>query len=259
MKILEVIDRVDALYPNTYTQSEKIRWCDEVNAVISREMAEKYDMLECTARENEEIVLPDGIDFDDIDSVYVDGIKLDKTDLRSYGMFPSDYGIMPCSNFGKIRIVYLLSPNHIRNIDITGEFNVSEDFIEMSLPHFKTGDAVDITTEFNSEDEPYYKAAERYYVCNADENGIYLDRSPSFGGDNVKIAICRVITDSTAAPPPYDVMYIEYILAKMAHYQHDYDTYKACRSQFNTWLNDFLKYYKNRNALNRPGRFRRLW
>lgn len=259
MKILEVIDRVDALYPNPYTLTEKIRWCDEVNAIIGREISEKYDVLECVARENEEIILPDGIEFDDIECVYADGIKLDKTDLRSYGLFPSDYGIMPCSNFGKIRVLYPISPKHIRNIDISGNFNVAEDFVEMSLPSFETGDVIDITTEFNTEDEPYYKAAERYYICSVDENGIYLDRTLRFGGNEVKLAIRRVITDSTAAPPPYDVMYIEYILAKMAHYQHDYDTYKACHSQFNVWLNGFLKHHKKRDALNRPCRFRRIW
>lgn len=259
MKILEVIDRVDSLYPNSYTIDEKLRWCDEVNAMISQEINEEYEALECDARENEEIALPDGIEFENIDCVYVDGLKLDKSDLRSYGLFPSVHGVMPCASFGRLRLIYIVPPKQIRNIEAIGTFNVSDNFIEMSLPSFETGDAVDIASEFDSKDEPYYKNSDRYYICSSDTDGIYLDRNLDVSGDDIRLAVKRVITDSTLAPPPYDVMYIEYILARMAHYQHDYDTYKACQSQFNSWLSSYMNWHKTRNPINRPIRFKRLW
>lgn len=259
LKILEVIDRVDTLYPNAYTMDEKLRWCDEINAMINQETTLHYDSIECTAKENEEIMLPSGVDFDNIECVYADGVRLDKTDLRSYGLFPSNNGVMPCLNINKIKLVFLKPPTSIRNIENIGTFDVHGNYIEMTFPNLEAGDTIDITNEFNSDDEPYYKNSERYYICSVEVNGIYLDRDMNIEGDNIRLAIRRIITDSTIVPPPYDAMYIEYILARMAHYQHDYNTYKACQTQFNSWLESFINWHKVRNSIKRPARFRRLW
>lgn len=42
MKIIEVLERCDELYPNTYTGEEKIKWCDELGAMLKEEYAKSY-------------------------------------------------------------------------------------------------------------------------------------------------------------------------------------------------------------------------
>lgn len=42
MKIIEVIEKVDKLYPNSYEIREKIEWCDELGAMLKEEYAKSY-------------------------------------------------------------------------------------------------------------------------------------------------------------------------------------------------------------------------
>ena len=113
MKIIEVMDKTDALYPNSYTNSEKIAWCDELGAMLRQEYAKSY---------------------------------------------PQGSG-------------------------------VQEEYVPISDP-----------TE-----------------------------------------------DETLVPPPYDVMYIDFLLAKCCYYQRDYDAYNQHIISFNSKLEDFAKWFIERN------------
>lgn len=42
MKIIEVIERCDELYPNNYTCEEKIKWCDELGEILKDEYAKSF-------------------------------------------------------------------------------------------------------------------------------------------------------------------------------------------------------------------------
>lgn len=42
MKIIEAVERADALYPNNYKTEEKIAWCDELGEMLKREYAKTY-------------------------------------------------------------------------------------------------------------------------------------------------------------------------------------------------------------------------
>lgn len=111
MKIIEVIERADSLYPNSYRTKEKTAWCDELGEMLKREYAKTY------------------------------------------------HG------------------------------NVQDDYVKISDP----------------------------------------------------------INDETVVPPPYDAMYIDYILAKCCYYQRDYETYNQHIMLFDTRLDDFAKWYIERN------------
>lgn len=42
MKITEVLEKVDALYPNSYSAEEKLAWCDELGDMLKKEYARSY-------------------------------------------------------------------------------------------------------------------------------------------------------------------------------------------------------------------------
>lgn len=42
MKITDAIERANALYPNNYTDAEKIGWCNELGAMLKSEYARSY-------------------------------------------------------------------------------------------------------------------------------------------------------------------------------------------------------------------------
>ena len=73
------------------------------------------------------------------------------------------------------------------------------------------------------------------------------------------MAIRRVIDDETEAEAPYDRMYIEYLLAKAALYQHDYEAYSAHMLQYNSIFDEYKRDYKQRNPLNDLAVFKNIW
>ena len=86
MTIAEVLERVDSLYHNTYTAEEKLRWCYDVSRGIRDNIKKLYGRREQTiSTDGEKIPLPDGVNFTDIDSVFVNGRQVSKVDERSYG------------------------------------------------------------------------------------------------------------------------------------------------------------------------------
>ena len=85
MQISEVLDRVDTLYPNAYTQEEKLGWCYDVSCGIRRNVMPLYAEIEhIISKDNEQIPLPEGVAFMDIESVFINGKRTSKVDSRSF-------------------------------------------------------------------------------------------------------------------------------------------------------------------------------
>ncbi len=253
MKILEAIEAADALSPNDFEFEEKLSWCDEVSLSLRRHVRKYYDIIETMAAADEELTLPEDISIDNVEAAYLCGRPLTKADIRS---LPYIAGAGPnrdlCSGAPKpLRIVYLTIPAPVRNICIEGEFNIGEDTIEGSMLPFEEGDEIICQMP----DKPEFEAARTYVFENDGERLRLTDEifTPETGA---KLKIERVIDDETEAEAPYDRMYIEYLLAKIALYQHDYDTYTSHMMQYNNIYDEYKRDYKTRNPLNDLARFR---
>lgn len=253
MELLKAIQIADSLCPNPYTQEEKLRWCEEVSAAVRREIKKVYDVIETRLAEGEETVLPDEVPFEDIEAAYLNGRYIDKIDLRSFAS--KDYK----GADAVLRVVYLTRPKPVRDICITGEFDLSENFIKMNAPPFIPEDCLEwVFVEKGA--EPDWSAAKRCYVLEPLYDGILVadgDFTPQTGAN---MAIRRVITDVTETDESaYDGMYVEYLLAKMALYQHDYTGYTAHMTQYNSLCSAMLMDYKTRAPLNSVSALRNYW
>ena len=94
-----------------------------------------------------------------------------------------------------------------------------------------------------------YKTAEKIAWC--DELGEMLKReyAKSYSG-NVQQEYEKIsdpMEAETVVPPPYDAMYVDYVLAKCCYYQRDYETYNQHIVLFDSRLDDFSKWYIERN------------
>ncbi len=252
MKIIDAICAADRFMPNRFTRAEKLRWCNELSALLSQEICKKYGVIECEARRGALPALPDGISLEDVENVTVGGAVYTKSDLRSFG------GGAPCHDGGKVRVSYLKKYRPIRRIELCGEYEVSGGFIAMERPPFEVGDLIKIIGEFSEDGEPLEDSAVFVYVIEVLSGGIRISDGFSDEG-NLTLSISRVITDDTLAPMPYDVMYVEYLLAKYASYSGDYESYRNFSAQFNDTLDSYANWYKAKNPLCRHSEFRRLW
>lgn len=256
MEILRAIERADALCPNSYVLEEKLCWCDEVTAELRRSILKVYDIIETTISDRGELLLPDGFSPERIETVIVGDKMLEKQDFRSFGAntesFLKRWGIPKV-----LKAVFLSLPQPIRRPDIRGSFNTGENYIELEESPFLEGDKLEIAAVADLTDEPDWTEAERTFVMEVQPDKIILDRDVLTPQTEAKLAIRRVITDCTEIDEaPYDGMYIEYILAKMAFYQHDYTAYNAHMMQYNTLFEQMRREYKARSPLTNQSNFK---
>lgn len=256
MKIMKAIEAADALCPNPYTLEEKIRWCDEVNADIRRNILKKYDVIETQTDSSGELQLPLDIPSERVEVVYSNGQAMTKQDFRSFMQNYTDDGI----KFGgqnKIKVVYLTMPERIRFPDIRGEFNTGDNYIEIMLPPFKEGDMIELCQGYTSEEDIDWSKAKTAYVAESYVDKIMLDKEILTPETGAKLAIRRIVDDETEIDEaPYDSMYIEYLLAKAALYQHDYPSYNAHMSQYQVLFGTMRRDMKTRCPLNAQVRFK---
>ncbi len=111
MKITEVLERVDSLYPNPYTAEEKVRWCYDVSCGIRDNILKLYNTREQVIKsEGEQILLPVGVKFWDVDSVFINGKKVKKVDARSFSGHGLKVGDV-------VRVVYKTLPDPFSVVD----------------------------------------------------------------------------------------------------------------------------------------------
>lgn len=256
MEILRAIERADELCPNPYTLEEKICWCDEVTAELRRSVIKVYETIETDISEYGEVNLPDDIPFERIELAFVGNHRLDKQDLRSFKSNPQDL-VQSIGGSKKLRIVYLDLPKPTRMPDIRGEFNTGGNTIEIEEAPFIEGDAIEIAYLPEDGGEPEWESSEQACVIEVDSDKIILDRDAVEPQTAASLAIRRIVDDVTAIDEaPYDGMYVEYILAKAALYQHDYVGYSAHMTQYNSLLDMLRREVRSRGPMTEMSRFR---
>ncbi|MBQ2613790.1 MAG: hypothetical protein IJB80_00455 [Clostridia bacterium] len=256
MRLLKAIEMADRLCPNPYTQEEKIRWCEEVTAGIRRDVKKVYNTLTYHLSGEEKVELPDGLVFENVEAAYLDGEPLSKVDLRSFAAELC----LPPGRHGALTLVVLDPPDPVRQITLQGEFDLSENFIKMADPPFLPGDTLQWVYLPSADAEPDWSASEECYVVDCVYDGIMLDQDTFTPQTGAPLALRRCIDDVTEIDEaPYDGMYVEYLLAKMALYQHDYTSYSAHMAQYNSLYDNLRREYRSRAPLNPLAGFRNYW
>lgn len=262
MKIMKAIELADGFCPNPFTREEKIGWCNEVSAILRRSVKPVYETIECVARTPEELFLPDDIAFEDVENVFADGKPLGKVDFRTMTYMSGDRLSGMGLNFSrpvKLSVVYLTRPKPVRDIEISGEFDLSENRISMQASPFILGDEVEYVIVDDLSEEPEWENPKRFYVMERNDNGITTAEDSFSPQTGAKMVMRRIIDEETEVPAPYDNMYVEYILAKMALYQHDYSGYSAHMTQYNNLFEECRREFASRRPMNRLPHFRNFW
>ena len=255
MKLLDAIETADRLCPNSYTREEKLNWCNELSALLRRDVLKQYESLEAIVAGNGTAELPEGVSIEDVEVAYLDGKPLSKLDLRS---FLTDR--FPKGNEAKtLRLVVLTEPEPAKEIWISGTFDVSENFIRMENPPFSQGDLLEWVA-YDGTGEPDWEDAQSFYVLDTVYDGLMVEDDTFTPQTGAALAVRRIMEDVTEIDEaPYDRMYVEYLLAKMALYQRDYAAYNAHISQYNYLLDGLRRDLKSRAPMNTVSCFRGYW
>lgn len=246
MKISDVIKNADALYPNEYTEDEKLYWAYEVSAMIAGSVKERYGKIKAEKEENGIFLIPPYISFDDIEKVIADGCEIAKTDEMGENEFLEN-------TFGanEVYIVYKKHIDEYKRKLVSGEnvtFVKADDgnFYFEFLGDVQKGDTLVICTDGEEA---------RYEVTKTEDNRIYA--KGDLNGE--KICDIWVIKDAdTLADAPYVGMYTHYILAKILFNQGDVEGYNRNMEMFQYIFGNFSSEYK-KNAPQRNLKYTNWW
>lgn len=249
VKIAEAIEKADGFYPNAYSYKEKLDWCYELTVMIASEIKKIYNTL--IISEGEGAQFADEILTEDIVQVWVNGRRLPKSDDRSFEDIDFSQG--------EIKIVYRVRPEPYVEKEAEGKFtfqNVSSEDGKQSFgsmtaedTYFQVHDVLEITRQ---------GASERRCVTEVNGDTYYFADPFSQTGES-EAKVVRVLTEECAAPPPYDALYLYYLLGKIAFYQNDLQEYNKQMAAFNTLWDAYAKQYKQTNPLEDGVRFRNVW
>ena len=246
MYISEVISRVRDYYPSEYSDAELCTWCNEVSAMLAVEDRTVYRELRPPVAPDGTILLPEGVRPEQVTHIYLGRRELPK---RLYEL-PQAFKRLPQ---GGLTVIYEEPYRPIRLPRYQGMAETDGDRLYLRDCEFVPGDSLIITAggqktrgipllsvEYDPDDI-------RGYILTAAEGTL-----PVLYGA-VSMIIEREVTDKTVCDAPYDVMYIDYLLAKIAQYQRDTAAYKTNMAAFDMslcgykrWLTAHMPHEKHR-------------
>lgn len=247
MYIEQVINACDTFYPNPYTKEEKYFWCDELSGMLNVKYNTQYvksELFEADGR----YLLPEGVSASMLDKIICGSEILKKQDFRELGVLCADtdsgceLSIPHQKSFKRLYAIYIKPYEKIRCIDFEGSIEFGEDFFLIDENILRVGDILKITVGEDVFDDVFVLS-----LSNDSESGkIRAEVSGALFETGVKnCRIERKVMEKTIAPPPYDSMYIDYVLSKICYFQNDF---AACNNHmllFNSKLADYDKWLKS--------------
>lgn len=241
MTIEKVLQSVDNLYPNHYSKQQKLDWCYEVTANVAETVNKVYDTYTMPGGE-EDYYLPPGILLEDVRYIYVDGRKCAKVDDRSFrDMIPK--------NAKEVKVVFKRRWTPYREIHLNGTYTFGTDRITIPGHDFTIGDNLNVTIEGETTN---------CNVLDLDGDDV-ITKDDTFVAGEKQAEIELVLSDETLPPPPYDSMYIDYVIGKIAYYQNDMEEYNKQMTAYNDKLYDYSFWYKQTNPTDQSLRFTNKW
>ncbi len=246
MHIKQVISACDTFYPNPYTTDEKYFWCDELSSLLKLKYNTEYVKSELKEADGK-YLLPEGVFSSMLDKIICGDRVLKKQDFRKFGILCTDYSdggeiILPQpASFKRVYAIYLEPYEKIRNISFEGNLVFGEDYFLTDKNLFRQGDILKITIgEDVFEDVFVLDCLEE-----ADGRIAVIIKGAEFTEGDAECKIEREVMEETICPPPYDSMYIDYVLGKICYYQNDFASCNNHMSLFNSKLADYEKWLKS--------------
>ena len=259
MYINDVIKRVNSYYPSEYSLTEMYEWCDEVSSMLAIEDRRVYCEAECGVASDGTILLPEGVNIEYIDRVIRGDTVLWRNDARTAGKKYINikgqstkvvYNGERASPGETVTVIYVKPYMPIRLASYEGRANVDTSESSISLPRcdFAVGDIITIKSDNDitvrdvgifkivvTEDDYPYKL-----MCS---DGVL---NPLGDSEDREFKIMRYVTDRTVCDAPFDMMYVDYLLAQINKYQRDITSYNQYISSFNDRLEAYRKWLAQR-------------
>ncbi len=256
MYINDVVRSVRRLYPSEYDAGEIYMWCNEVSSMLAAEDRNVYKTVELPVSEDGSFLLPENVDMENIEYITAGRTVLSKRDLREYGgrkIYVKDLNGIFLKNGvrlpSSVKVDYLAPYEPVRLAKYRGGISINKDEGEFTINscEFIPGDILvirlgvkDGSVSQSFENVPLlsvrFEDGDAYsYICTVPEDTFKTAEKTA----DENALITRVVTERTVCAPPFDSMYIDYVMAKINLYQHDTDGFNTYMTQFNSRLSAY--------------------
>ncbi len=237
--IKDVIERVKAYYPSEYDESEMYPWCDEVSSMIAIEDKCVYGEVYLTPNPDGTLVLPPDVEFHNIVSVRAGDKELKKSNLKLMSRGVVDTGIG-----GDVRVIYLVPYKPIRAVKYKGTAKCEGNLMQLATCPFVAGDTLKMEI---AEGERLVTVIDVKFIPESEyPYGVTVGVGQLEGLEGeVELTLAREVTEKTLCHAPYDTMYVDYLMGKIALYQRDYQMYNQFMTSFNSRLDAYKRWLVN--------------
>lgn len=253
MKIIEVLERVDKLYPHKMSTKEMIDFCNELGANIAKNYVENFGVL--FAKDGD--LLPEGVRREDIIKVIKDGKELARDDYGLGAVYYPDskkiYFDSSCGS-GIFKVIYREPYYPIRYLKFKDTLKKVNNGFEFSKEHdirvgdiLVSGDKVFNVTEIIDG---------KTINGEGDFDGTETDGTET---DDMETEVERMIDDLTVVDAPYDNLYIEYLLSKVQRFSGDYEAENRSLANYNQILEDFSRFLVENGKSFKATQFINYW
>lgn len=252
MYINDVIRLAQNFCPSEYSTDEMYLWCDEVSAMLDAEKNQRYDEVAVSIEKDGSVLLPEDVNFENIAFVSGDDVVLKKENFSQYGYNRMRIKGQPERIWKRdakpsvLRVVYEKPFEALRLVKYVGEADFAKDGFTVSKKLFKVGDVVTVKQKTSAETKEFVEIPILAVTQNEKNRGEYVNKVSETDGAKWETGthnceITRFVTDKTLCPPPYDSMYVSYILAKISLYQHDSVQYSNHMAMFSELFSAYKK------------------
>ena len=256
-----LIDSVDSLYDNTYTDDNKLQWINDLEAKIYSEVIDKFLASYYALEENKsQYDFPSGVEIEDIIRVYVQG----KEYYKLSNAFQGRKGYWNEDN--KINLYPIPNTDDTSYEADSGELTFTTSTITGgSFTGFYTGDVVTIS---GCTDQTANNITARLVQATSDTltftSNTFTAQTEEAGEvtiqkNSLKIVykykpttktIGDITTDTLILPDSFRDMYEYYIYMQIAYFDREIAEHNNHARLFNTRLKDFKDWWNNHRPMN---------
>lgn len=241
MTFEEALERIDGLSPNSFTAEEKLQWLNDCESLLRTETVKQYAYAETTVQ-GECVALPEGVRGADVSKVYLNGVMMPKTDVRSGKIY-----VPKPNRKTRIGIVYLQRHVPVKNTVYEGSIELESGAMTLEENPFYGGQDILI-------DCPMLKG--EFTVLGSSANRLFLNAEAE-GSTEGKVTL-RLNTP-LCAPAPYDNIYLYYVMAQMDYYGKDFESYNHNSILYREALEALQKVERRTAPLDRTAVMRNVW
>lgn len=170
MTVNELLERIDRLHPNSVDIQDKLNWLNQAEEIVFMKIKKSYGIIKATLPNRvNQVSLPVGISGYDVVCVYVDGIKLNKSDFRSLAGGVLEFS----SSTREISVVYRLRHHPYSETD-THRSLLLEPPYDQFYTHYVCAQLNYIIKDFESQNA----AIKMYNSVLSDAKAFYLTNAP---------------------------------------------------------------------------------